>query len=202
MFRAGGGTPFQAEALLLREKLKPTFSRRASHPPASKAIKRSSRHSAIPRSVERLPNLCQLVDGGRIGRHVGPRGIYRTRVPCPRPIGPGSARELDILAPVTGAVRQWGQYGLEQGTRHQAFGHFERDRAPWRTILAPIFTSLSRSVVMDHCATSGGTASVRRKLPRLSASGCHACRTRCLPCRDSCRTSPHVRPGTIARSAD
>lgn len=37
----------------------------------------------------------------------------------------------------------------------------------WRTILVPIFTSLSRSVVIDHYATSAGSASVRRTLPRL-----------------------------------
>lgn len=35
---------------------------------------------------------------------------------------------------------------------------------PSRTILAPIFTNRSRSVVIDHCATSAGSASVRRKL--------------------------------------
>ena len=38
---------------------------------------------------------------------------------------------------------------------------------PCRTILAPIFTNLSRSVVIDHCLTSSGSASVRRKLARL-----------------------------------
>ena len=38
---------------------------------------------------------------------------------------------------------------------------------PWRTILAPIFTSRSRRVLSDHCATSAGSASVRRKLARL-----------------------------------
>ena len=38
---------------------------------------------------------------------------------------------------------------------------------PWRTILAPIFTSRWRSVVIDHCLTSSGSARVRRKLPRL-----------------------------------
>ncbi len=37
---------------------------------------------------------------------------------------------------------------------------------PCRTILAPIFTSRSRSVVMDHCFTSSGSAGVRRKLAR------------------------------------
>ena len=37
----------------------------------------------------------------------------------------------------------------------------------WRTILAPIFTSLSRSVVMDHRATSAGSARVRRKMLRF-----------------------------------
>ena len=33
---------------------------------------------------------------------------------------------------------------------------------PWRTIRAPIFTSFSRKVVSDHCATSFGKASERR----------------------------------------
>jgi alkanesulfonate monooxygenase SsuD/methylene tetrahydromethanopterin reductase-like flavin-dependent oxidoreductase (luciferase family) len=36
-----------------------------------------------------------------------------------------------------------------------------------RTIFAPIFTSRSRSVVIDHCDTSAGSARVRRKLARL-----------------------------------
>jgi len=31
----------------------------------------------------------------------------------------------------------------------------------WRTIFAPIFTSLSRNVVVDHCSTSTGNAKVR-----------------------------------------
>jgi hypothetical protein len=38
---------------------------------------------------------------------------------------------------------------------------------PCRTTLAPIFTSLARSVLIDHCFTSSGSASVRRKLARL-----------------------------------
>ena len=38
---------------------------------------------------------------------------------------------------------------------------------PCRTTFAPIFTSRSRSVVIDHCAISAGSASVRRKLARL-----------------------------------
>ena len=38
---------------------------------------------------------------------------------------------------------------------------------PWRTILAPIFTSRSRSVVSDHCFTSAGSARVRRKLAKF-----------------------------------
>jgi hypothetical protein len=38
---------------------------------------------------------------------------------------------------------------------------------PWRTILAPIATSRSRSVVVDHCFTSAGRAMVRGKLARL-----------------------------------
>jgi len=38
---------------------------------------------------------------------------------------------------------------------------------PWRTILAPILTSPSRNVVNDHCATSAGSASVRRKIDML-----------------------------------
>ncbi len=29
---------------------------------------------------------------------------------------------------------------------------------PWRTILAPIFANRWRSVVIDHCGTSSGTA--------------------------------------------
>jgi hypothetical protein len=37
----------------------------------------------------------------------------------------------------------------------------------WRTILAPIFTNLSPSVVIDHCFTSSGGVSVHRKLARL-----------------------------------
>jgi len=38
---------------------------------------------------------------------------------------------------------------------------------PWRTILALILTSPSRNVVTDHCATSAGSASVRRKFDML-----------------------------------
>ena len=38
---------------------------------------------------------------------------------------------------------------------------------PWRTILAPILTSFSLSVVRDQCAIACGRASVRRKLARL-----------------------------------
>ena len=38
---------------------------------------------------------------------------------------------------------------------------------PCRTILAPLFTNLSRSVVMDHCFPSSGSTGVRRKLARL-----------------------------------
>ncbi len=38
---------------------------------------------------------------------------------------------------------------------------------PWRTTLAPILTSFSRSVVSDQCSTSFGKASVRMKLARL-----------------------------------
>ena len=38
---------------------------------------------------------------------------------------------------------------------------------PWRTTLAPILTSFSRSVVNDQCSTSFGKASVRMKLARL-----------------------------------
>ena len=41
---------------------------------------------------------------------------------------------------------------------------------PWRTTLAPILTSFSRSVVRDQCSTSFGKASVRMKLARLYAS--------------------------------
>jgi hypothetical protein len=37
---------------------------------------------------------------------------------------------------------------------------------PWRTTLAPIFTSFSRSVVNDQVATVAGSASVRRKKPK------------------------------------
>ena len=38
---------------------------------------------------------------------------------------------------------------------------------PWRTTLAPILTSLSRSVVSDQCSTLCGSANVRMKLARL-----------------------------------
>ena len=34
----------------------------------------------------------------------------------------------------------------EQGSRYQHLGQLERDVATWRTILAPILTSFSRSV--------------------------------------------------------
>ena len=40
-------------------------------------------------------------------------------------------------------------------------------RLQLHAIFAPIFTSRSRSVVIDHCAISAGRARVRRKLPRL-----------------------------------
>ena len=48
---------------------------------------------------------------------------------------------------------------------------------PCRTTLAPIFTSLARSVLIDHCLTSSGSASVRRKLARLQANPCNCIRT-------------------------
>ena len=46
-----------------------------------------------------------------------------------------------------------------------------------RTIFAPILISLSRSVVNVQCLTLAGSASRRRKLPRLYASTCSWSRT-------------------------
>ncbi len=48
---------------------------------------------------------------------------------------------------------------------------------PWRTTLAPILTSFSRSVVTDQCSTSFSKANVRMKLPKFSARQTHpSCR--------------------------
>src|SRR3954452_7450067 len=38
---------------------------------------------------------------------------------------------------------------------------------PWRTIRAPILASFSHSVLSEHCATSFGSARLRRKFARL-----------------------------------
>jgi hypothetical protein len=51
------------------------------------------------------------------------------------------------------------------GRRHP--DQLEHDYRPWRTILAPIFTSFSCSVVSDHCSIPCGRAKVRMKLARL-----------------------------------
>lgn len=63
--------------------------------------------------------------------------------------------------------RDGGQDFLEQSTRHYDLGIWNVIDRPCRTIFAPIFTRRSRSVLIDHCAASGGSASVRRKLARL-----------------------------------
>jgi hypothetical protein len=42
-------------------------------------------------------------------------------------------------------------------------------RRPWRVTVAPILISFSRRLVSDHGSTAFGIASVRMKLPRLTA---------------------------------
>ena len=55
----------------------------------------------------------------------------------------------------------------EQVPRHRHLSQLERNVAAMSDNLAPIFTSLSRNVVIDQCSTSFGKASVLMKLPRL-----------------------------------
>ena len=55
----------------------------------------------------------------------------------------------------------------EQRPRHRHLSQLEDHVPPCRTIRAPILTSFLRIVVSDHCATSFGEASERRKLARL-----------------------------------
>ena len=55
----------------------------------------------------------------------------------------------------------------EQVPRHRHLSQLERNVAAMSDNLGPVFTSLSRNVVIDQCSTSFGKASVRMKLPRL-----------------------------------
>ena len=55
----------------------------------------------------------------------------------------------------------------EQVPRHRHLSQLERNVAAMSDNLGPVFTSLSRNVVIDQCSTSFGKASVLMKLPRL-----------------------------------
>ena len=78
----------------------------------------------------------------------------------------------DILAIQDGPPGPERQYGPLQGPRPAdpragPPATLRQGYRPWRTTLAPILTSFSRSVVNDQCSTSFGKASVRMKLARL-----------------------------------
>jgi hypothetical protein len=62
---------------------------------------------------------------------------------------------------------------LEHFLRHLDLDHVEDGVAAWGTTLALIFTSFSRRLVSEHCATASGNASVGMKLARLWASVCN-----------------------------
>ena len=88
------------------------------------------------------------------------------------PSGCGKSTLLRLIAdldePDSGSIAVFGKTA-RQARLDQDYGiaFQQAGLLPWRTIRAPIFTSFSRSVLSDQCATSSGSATLRRKLARL-----------------------------------
>ena len=79
--------------------------------------------------------------------------------------GEDKSARVTVLADIHAIFQANGTDYLPSATICEALA--EREDRPWRTTLAPILTSSSRSVVIDQCSTSFGKANVRMKLARL-----------------------------------